>query len=45
MWTFDFDLVPAVSGATVQMLTLPVGMKIEHFLPWVNARPEREPSS
>lgn len=44
-YNVDFDLVPAVAGATAQMLTAPEGTKIEHFLTWVHALPEREPPS
>ncbi len=44
-YNVDFDLVPAVAGATAQMLTAPEGTKMEHFLTWVNALPEREPPS
>ena len=44
-YNVDFDLVPAVAGATSQMLTAPEGTKMEHFLTWVNALPEREPPS
>lgn len=44
-YNVDFDLVPNLSNATSQMLTAPEGTKIEHFLTWVHALPEREPPS
>lgn len=39
----DFDLVPALLGN--QILGAPDGTKIEHFLSWVQALPDREPPS
>lgn len=40
-YNVDFDLVPSISGK--QMLAAPEGTKMEHFLTWVQALPEREP--
>ncbi|KAF9569823.1 dynein heavy chain protein 1 [Agrocybe pediades] len=40
-YNVDFDLVSSTSGR--QMLLAPEGTKIEHFLTWVQALPEREP--
>lgn len=42
-YNVDFDLVPSASGS--RMLTAPEGTKLEHFLTWVQALPEREPPS
>lgn len=39
----DFDLVPR-NGAE-QVLSVPEGTKLEHFLTWVQGLPEREPPS
>jgi len=40
-YNVDFDLVPSLSGH--QMLAAPEGTKMEHFLTWVQALPDREP--
>jgi len=42
-YNVDFDLVPSLSNSP--MLVAPEGTKIEHFLSWVYALPEREPPS
>ncbi|KAH9486661.1 Cytoplasmic dynein 1 heavy chain 1 [Psilocybe cubensis] len=42
-YNVDFDLVPSVTGNRV--LSAPEGTKIEHFLTWVQALPDREPPS
>ncbi|KAF9056435.1 dynein heavy chain protein 1 [Panaeolus papilionaceus] len=40
-YNVDFDLVPGNTG--FQTLLAPEGTKIEQFMTWVNALPEREP--
>ena len=40
-YNVDFDLVPSLTGQ--QMLAAPEGTKMEHFLSWVQALPDREP--
>ncbi|KAF8807657.1 dynein heavy chain protein 1 [Phlegmacium glaucopus] len=40
-YNVDFDLVPSLTGH--QMLAAPEGTKLEHFLTWVQALPDREP--
>ena len=42
-YNVDFDLVPSVTGE--QILTVPDGTKLEHFLSWVQQLPDREPPS
>ncbi|KAI0762764.1 dynein heavy chain protein 1 [Fomes fomentarius] len=42
-YNVDFDLVPSVTGS--QVLTVPDGTKLEHFLSWVQQLPDREPPS
>ncbi|QRW00298.1 cytoplasmic dynein 1 heavy chain 1 [Ceratobasidium sp. AG-Ba] len=39
----DFDLVPRTSAD--QVLSVPEGTKLEHFASWIDALPEREPTS
>ncbi|KAF9454965.1 dynein heavy chain [Macrolepiota fuliginosa MF-IS2] len=43
-YNVDFDLVPTLAGQQ-QLLTVPDGTKMEHFLSWVQALPDREPPS
>ena len=40
-YNVDFDLVPSLTSS--QLLAAPEGTKLEHFLSWVQALPEREP--
>ena len=40
-YNVDFDLVPSLTGH--QMLAAPEGTKMNHFLTWVQALPDREP--
>ncbi|KAJ3563761.1 hypothetical protein NP233_g8731 [Leucocoprinus birnbaumii] len=41
-YNVDFDLVPTLAGQQ-QLLAAPDGTKMEHFLSWVQALPDREP--
>lgn len=43
-YNVDFDLVPTLAGQQ-QLLAVPDGTKMEHFLSWVHALPDREPPS
>ncbi|CCL98405.1 uncharacterized protein FIBRA_00400 [Fibroporia radiculosa] len=40
-YNVDFDLVPSATGS--QVLGVPDGTKLEHFLSWAQKLPEREP--
>ncbi|KAF8602688.1 dynein heavy chain [Ceratobasidium sp. AG-I] len=42
-YNVDFDLVPRTGGD--QVLVVPDGTKLEHFMSWINGLPEREPTS
>lgn len=42
-YNVDFNLVPTLTGD--QLLEAPDGTKMEHFLTWVQALPDREPPS
>ncbi|RDB29164.1 Cytoplasmic dynein 1 heavy chain 1 [Hypsizygus marmoreus] len=42
-YNVDFSLVPSHSGS--QLLEAPDGTKMDHFLSWVQALPDREPPS
>lgn len=42
-YNVDFDLVPSIGGK--QLLGVPDGTKMEHFLSWVQGLPDREPPS
>ncbi|KAH7883931.1 dynein heavy chain and region D6 of dynein motor-domain-containing protein [Phlebopus sp. FC_14] len=42
-YNVDFSLVPSVNGG--QVLEVPDGTKLEHFLSWVQGLPDREPPS
>ena len=42
-YNVDFNLVPTLTGD--QLLDAPDGTKMEHFLTWVQALPDREPPS
>ncbi|KAH9922687.1 dynein heavy chain [Amylocystis lapponica] len=42
-YNVDFDLVPSITSS--QVLGVPEGTKLEHFLTWVQNLPEREPPS
>ncbi|KAF8060992.1 dynein heavy chain protein 1 [Lyophyllum atratum] len=42
-YNVDFNLVPSTTGS--QLLEAPDGTKMEHFLSWVQALPDREPPS
>lgn len=41
-YNVDFDLVPTLTGQQ-QLVAVPDGTKMEHFLSWVQALPDREP--
>ncbi|KAF7784539.1 hypothetical protein Agabi119p4_704 [Agaricus bisporus var. burnettii] len=43
-YNVDFDLIPTMVGQQ-QLLGVPDGTKMEHFLSWVQALPDREPPS
>lgn len=43
-YNVDFDLIPTLAGQQ-QLLAVPDGTKMEHFLSWVQALPDREPPS
>lgn len=42
-YNVDFDLVPSLGSG--QILPVPDGTKLEHFLAWVQSLPDREPPS
>ncbi|KAI0666280.1 dynein heavy chain [Trametes maxima] len=42
-YNVDFDLVPSVTSS--QVLAVPDGTKLDHFLTWVQQLPDREPPS
>ncbi len=42
-YNLDFDLVPRSDGK--QVLAVPEGTKLEHFMTWVQQLPDREPPS